>query len=307
MFNATRIMPGFMLCLIALAPGFTARAAEVAGDTELMAAVRQNDVATVRGLLDKGSDPNVANAYGSTALLLAASQSGVGPAGKTATQVMQLLLQYGAIVNAQAGNGVTALIIAAGRGSVENVQLLLAAGAKPNVETKQGDSALLEATVHGYLKIVIMLLQAGADTNLKDANGQTPLMVAIRQAPRFSRSQSPYEVIVDALLKHGANSSVRDHNGQSPASLVAVGDKNVLIYPLLDHHADINIADPTAAGGTPIIIAARHGNTALVRALLRAHPDLTRRDNNGKTALQYARQSQSSEIAALLEQAGERK
>ena len=86
--------------------------------------------------------------------------------------------------------------------------------------------------------------------------------------------------------------------------LVATGDKPVLVYPLLEHHVDVNVTDPTAADATPLIIAARHGDSPLVKALLRANADVTRRDRNGKTALAYARQWGNPEIVALLTEAG---
>jgi len=282
----------------------SAHAGEERGDTALMAAVRQGDLARIQVLLDHGADPNVSNEFGTTPLLFSAAQSVKGQAQPISGQVIKLLLQHGANVNAQAINGRNALMAAAGSGSIENVQILLAAGANPNLQSKNGDSALLEATARGHTDVVIALLLADANANLKDINGQTPLMVAIRQAPQYSRVRSPYEVIADALLAHGANPDIRDHNGQSPVTLVAAGDKNVLIYPLIDHHANINVTDPTAAGATPLIIAARHGNTALVKALLRAHPDLTYRDQNGETALEYASQLHFSEIVTLLSHAG---
>lgn len=282
-----------------------AHAGEEPGDTALIAAVREGNLAGIRELLEHGANPNVSNEFGTTPLLFVTTQTVNGEALQTSGQVIKLLLHHGARVNAQAINGRNALMAAAGSGNIENVQILLAAGAIPNLQSKNGDSALLEATAHGHTEVVIALLLAGANANLKDINGQTPLMVAIRQAPQYSRVNSPYEVIADALLTHGADPDIRDRNGQSPATMVATGDKNVLIYPLLDHHADINVADPTAGGATPLIIAARHGNTALVKALLRAHPDQTYRDQQGETALGYASQSHFSEIVTLLSHTGE--
>ncbi len=297
-----------ILVALSLAPqlvlGASADAREKRGDTALMAAVRLDDVARVRQLLDTGPDPNVSNKFGATALFFAASQAIEDHMQQTSAQILKTLLQHGARVNAQTENGQSALIAAASKGSIENVEILLAAGAKPNLQSKNGDFALLEATAHGYTDIVIVLLQAGANANLKDVNGQSPLMIAIRQAPQFSSHKSLYEIISDALLAHGANPNSRDQNGQSPVTMVAAGDKNVLIYPLLDHHADINVTDPTANGATAIIIAARHGNTPMVKALLRAHPKLSCRDLNGKTALDYAKQSQFNEIVSLLSQTG---
>ena len=282
-----------------------ALAGEDHGNTPLMAAAQRADLATMRTLLDRGADPNAHNLLGATPLMFAASAKPANhPSPKTAPAAIQLLLDRGAMVNTQSNNGRTALIDAAAQGNPESVRLLLAAGADANARTQFGDTALLEATARGYTDITVLLLQSGARTEDVNANGQTALMLAIGQAPQYSQQMSPYEPIALALLQRGANPNVRDRNGQTPLSLVATGDKTVLAYPLLEHKADVNVTDPTAADATPLIIAARHGNVPLVKVLLRHNADVARRDRLGKTALRYAKKSGYSEIESLLTQAG---
>ena len=280
-------------------------AAEEHNNTPLMVAAHRADLAAMRGLLDRGADPSARNLLGATPLMFAAAaRPADDPSAKTVPATIQLLLDRGAKVNAQTNNGRTALIDAAANGNPESVRLLLAAGADVNARTRSGDTPLLEATARGYTDIAFLLLQSGARTEDVNANGQTPLMLAIGQAPQYSQQKSPYEPIALALLQRGANPNVHDRNGQTPLSLVATGDKTVLAYPLLEHKAEVNVTDPTAADATPLIIAARHGNVPLVKVLLRYKADVARRDRLGETALGYAKKSGYSEISSLLMQAG---
>lgn len=303
---AIRLTVG-VVCIVVLSTllqAASAGSAEEQSDTPLTAAARRADVATMRRLLGGGANPNTHNRPGATPLMFAAARPADPSTTNDTLAALKILLDHGADVNARAENGRTALMFAVASGSTARVQLLLAAGADVNARTQSGDSALFEATARGYLETVVILLQAGVRMDEVNANGQTALMVAIAQAPAGSRRVSPYEPIALTLLQHGANPNVRDRNGQSPLSLVATGDKPVLVYPLLEHHVDVNVTDPTAADATPLIIAARHGDSPLVKALLRANADVTRRDRNGKTALAYARQWGNPEIVALLTEAG---
>jgi ankyrin repeat protein len=86
------------------------------GSTPLMYAALYGDAASVRGLLERGSDPNTANDAGATALIWAVEDF----------EKARMLVEHGADVNAMSGDGRTALAIALGnRGSAAVVKLLL--------------------------------------------------------------------------------------------------------------------------------------------------------------------------------------
>jgi ankyrin repeat protein len=53
-------------------------------------------------------------------------------------------------------------------GHTEIVQLLLEKGADVNAKNKYGRTALIYATERGYTEIVQLLLEKGADVNAKD-------------------------------------------------------------------------------------------------------------------------------------------
>lgn len=140
------------------------------------------------------------------------------------------LLNNGANASAEDKDGWTALLYAIDRGvSVEVVQLLLDSGADVNAKTVDGRMPLLEAAagdhqlngpkwyllpwylLRGLLlgpdwgpwyppgarksEVVKMLLEKGADINAKDARGRTPLQRA--------RERGATE-IADLLKAHGA-------------------------------------------------------------------------------------------------------
>jgi ankyrin repeat protein len=97
------------------------------------------------------------------------------------TEIVQLLLEKGADVNAKDDDGRTALMLAAEKGHTEIVQLLLERGA--NVNTKIDEKRiLLWAAENGHTEIVQLLLKKGAkyDPFYKTSGGYTYLMAFAR-------------------------------------------------------------------------------------------------------------------------------
>jgi len=138
------------------------------GCTPLLRATMAGDSEVVRALLAKGADPNI-NAMGLTPFLVAAgvgagNRGGTGLAAQTSAggpvnmELMELLLQHGADVNAQvtgtltysmrvarapsANEGKTALHVAAETGKTDLVRYLLAKGAKTEIADAGGQRAI---------------------------------------------------------------------------------------------------------------------------------------------------------------------
>ena len=115
--------------------------------------------------IEAGADVNAKDdIYGITALMWAAMNG--------RSEVVKILLDAGADVNAKTEGGTTALMLAAFLDNTEVAKILLNAGANVNARTKDGRTALIEAASEGRVKIVKTLLDAGADVNAKDKDGK---------------------------------------------------------------------------------------------------------------------------------------
>lgn len=136
------------------------------GLSELALAVTTEDIAIVQELLDDGAIVNSlpADDGGRTALQAACS---LEPSN---IDMVQLLIQRGADVNAPTADGeITALGEAAKRGYHQVALILLKAGANINAEWDDcgsQETALWMAALYGRLDMVHLLLKAGADLHL---------------------------------------------------------------------------------------------------------------------------------------------
>lgn len=62
-----------------------------------------------------------------------------------------------------------------GRGHIEVIKLLLEKGADIEAADSNGRTLLYRASLNGHDKVVKLLLEKGADMNTKDSDGWTPL------------------------------------------------------------------------------------------------------------------------------------
>ena len=150
-----------------------------------------------------------------------ASEAGLG-------DVVRVLLEDGADVNAEGGDNDSALQIASIEGHEEIVKMLLQHGADVNAEGGDNDSALQIASFEGHEEIVKMLLQHGADVNAQGGHG-TALQMA---------STAGHEAIVEMLLEKGADVDLYDEI--SALFLASSEDHEAIVKMLLEHGADVD-------------------------------------------------------------------
>jgi len=111
-------------------------------------------------------------------------------------ELVQLLVEKGADVNAMAASGATPLFFAVLRDQKDDVQFLLDHGANVNLADAYGDT-ILDCALHlQYGSLVQMLVEKGADVNALDQSQHRPLTYAL---------QMDDHKWADYLKKHGAH------------------------------------------------------------------------------------------------------
>ena len=150
-------------------------------------AVLTGDKSRVELFLEAGMNPDVRGKDSDTTALIEASYRGY-------TEIVQILIDKGADVNAQGDYGYTALIAASAIGHTEIVQILIDKNAKVNEKNNGGYTALLVASQNGHTKVVQLLLDKGADVNAQAKDGHSALMWA---------SQNGHTEIVQLLKNAG--------------------------------------------------------------------------------------------------------
>ncbi len=159
-----------------LARGFDANTLDPTGQHGLYLALQEPSLKAAQVLVDwPKTDVNKLNAKGESALMIAALRGHLGIATK--------LVKKDADVNK---TGWAPLHYAASNGHLEIMNLLLENHAYIDAESPNGSTPLMMAAQYGNASAVKLLLEAGADPLLKNQQGLT----AIQFAQRASRNDS---------------------------------------------------------------------------------------------------------------------
>ena len=255
----------------------------------LFNAIRRNDSAAARALLNQGADANARASSAArspvdllhqmlyrdtvhwTALMVATREGRL--------DIARALLDHGADVRASDRDGDTALGLAAAQNQSPSVAILLEKGAQVNAKDRAGVTPLMRAASHGSREAMQVLLAQGADVNSQDRNGRTALIWAMTY-------QQPQRAdLVKALLASGADPNVPDNAGNTPLLWAAVGGHTFIVQMLLAHGA--NIRAQNRQGQTALMLAARDGYVDTVQALLQDGADIKATDLKGNTAMSY--------------------
>jgi ankyrin repeat protein len=262
-----------------MAAGADPNARLLSGETPLMEAARQGNLATIQALLAGGADPKAQEVNGGqNALMWAVSQHHA--------DVVDELIKQGADVNAHSKTGFTALMFAAQQGDADSARILLAAKANPNeVMPKTGATPLIIASAISQPEVVSLLLDNGADPNVKDANGFTSLHHAVRDTDYgVDPATKAIQVkVVKALLAHGANPNARlqlDKEKVAAEIKAQAGNAGARTK-----RTAITITEVELEGATPLALAAEVNNLDAVKALVDAGADPTIATEKGTTPL----------------------
>jgi ankyrin repeat protein len=288
--------------------------------SDIYDAAGTGDLGRVKALLVANVDVNAPRADDGVTALMTASEFGH-------LDVVRVLLDAKAEVNAKMNNGGTALILASSYGHLDVVRALLDAKADANAKAGNGGMALMLASEKGHFEVVQALLDAKADVNGKANDGMTPLifasqfghldvvqtLLAAKADVNFNpskggtalimASQQGYEDVVKTLLAAKADANTQaNYDGSTALMLASQNDHIKIVRDLLSANADVNAK--AANGVTALIAAANQGRQDVVRLLLDTKADVNAKMSNGNTALHVAIDSGHTDVADLLRQNG---
>ncbi len=230
------------------------------------------------------------------------------------TDIVQILLDKGANIEAKTKYGHTPLHIASAQGGTEIIQLLLSKNANKEAKDKNRSTPLHIAVWYGNTPIVKLLLDQGVDIEAKmnlgdissevleiqriideldklflikedqieEGNWGTPLYIAVLKG---------YPDIVKLLLHQGADIEVKNGFYWRTALHLAVKNGNEpLVRLLLGNNANIESKDRDML--TPLYRAASAGHKSIVRLLLDQGAKVDAKDKYGQISIIMAVQQE---------------
>ena len=226
------------------------------------------------------------------------------------SEVVALLLDGGADIEARDGDGWTPLHIAVEKNKPEVVTLLLDRGANIEARTEHEATSLHFAAAKNESEAVALLLDRGANIEARTENGNTPL--------HYAAANNESEVVA-LLLDRGADIETRNYDGplqvfweglflKTLSAVLSVSldltmflvfggetDEDTLAY--LSEYPDVIFR---TGGITPLHLAAGHNKPEVVALLLERGADIHSRSALGSTPLHYAAARGTPEVVELL-------
>lgn len=238
-------------------------------------------------------------------------------------EIIRLLFQYGAEVNARTDDEFPALFRAAQSGQTAVVLELLSQGPDLEATDRNGQTPLFVASGKGHRDIVEILLARGANVDTEDRDGRTPLLALAAEKSNAATWATGIRDVVQLLIRHGANMEFKDQIGRTPLLWAATNGFYDLSEILLGNGANVTAANNrrrtalhlavdssdtsriddimklllqyradsravSDGGWTPLHNAAQKGLASVVDLLLEAGADVNASLSNGMTALHWA-------------------
>ena len=291
------------------------------GETPLKLASANGDDVLVKQLISHRAKVNQMQNVSDTALHVAMVRCKC-PKNEASINIVKRLLKNRAQPNAFNEKGQTPLYLACvstiGEVNLEIVQILLEHGGDPNIcpplsstrpmmpapilyqlYADYADYVLppLSAVSNcGNAELAGLLMRFGANVGHKTERGRTALHYAICGDGRFIRhidfSKSNPVTTAEMLLSAGADANAMDKTGASPLYLACESGKTELVKLLLKRGANPTM-EATVSGRlkNPMHAACRHQDCDSVKLLLEHNANVLLHDEDGKTALHCALES----------------
>ncbi len=213
-------------------------------------------------------------------------------AGSGNIEVAKVLLENRADVNAKDIFGSTALHIVASVGNTGFARCLIDNGADVNARDRFGTP--LTTAAENHRDMVELLLNSKADVHMKTKDGFAPIHLA------GSRD------IAQLLFARGAMLETKGYEGRTPLHQAAMRNRPDIVEWLCARGVNVNAVD--SAGETPLTIslsqpdteAAIQNNAETIRILVSYGADINCRTREGKTVLHNAVARKRKDVIDLL-------
>ena len=244
-------------------------------NAQLIQAVQHADASEVSFLLNQGADVNAVNAFGNSAIMIAAE------AGYT--DVLETLLVYGAKTEVVNGQGELLTDVLQKKTKIKNGKIYVLALQKIKKYQKKKTKgmlfdqktyhylgqSLLQATHEGCVEQIEELINKGASVWYKNKQGHTPFDIA-----SFYKNEDVCSCLSDRI----------NLNQLFIAALLSSDNRRVNVLLSKGVHPMSYDQYETPA----IVIAARTGNFEALRLLVEKGADVNVMDVNANTAMSYA-------------------
>ncbi|WP_124450671.1 ankyrin repeat domain-containing protein [Paucibacter sp. KBW04] len=185
------------------------------------------------------------------------------------------------------------LVMAAEMDDGRTVLRLLLRGVDPNALDARGRQALATAMKEDSDRSFDALLtHPGLEIKARNAKGETPLMLAAIKGR------------LDWVKKLVAKGAEINQGGWTPLHYACSGPDNGVAQWLISQGADIEARAPN--GTTPLMMAAGYGALDLTPLLIKAGAQLTPRNAQGLSALDFARRADRERVEKQLAEAAAR-
>lgn len=269
----------------------------------LILAIKEGNLSRVYELLET-TDPNLIFKDDVTPLYYATQLGKV--------DIMRVLLEKGANVNATRKNGMTPLFVAASKGYLDAFQLLLDYDADPNSKRNDGLTPIFVVLQKNRLNMLEVLLSKNRDIQQAIEDGYIPLSTPINVnhvindsgvTPLYTAIEIGDIEMIQVLLNTGADPNREVYDSTLLFKAIEIGRLDI-VEALLDAKADPNKElfhlDPAKEDQTPITLAIRKNQLDILDALLKRNADPNKTQYNGKTPLEIALESKNVNIVQRL-------
>ncbi|CAF2349355.1 unnamed protein product [Rotaria sp. Silwood2] len=237
-------------------------------------------------LLSNGADSNARRITGASPLYFAASYHH--------TRIVDLLLnKYKAIVDLSTFDGSTSLHVACERGFTDIVQLLINSQANINAKMNDGTTAIMLACQNGHLSLVQMLMSTGkCNVSMQRLDGVTPLFLIVQYG-----QEKIFDYFIDNINNIEDAIDLAREDGATPLFKACQKGYDSLVNKLLKFKPNVGLLKN---GESCLHAATMFNHASIVRTLLDNGANPLLNNWEGMTAVDLAKEAQLKDILDIL-------